>query len=68
MQQHAQPNRIISVSVISDHERAPRKYTSGRVCAEPYCGTRLSVYNGREYCSLHRTEVAPRTRGTSVDL
>ncbi len=67
MQQHAQDFGIIGVRSFNDHERPPRKYTSGRVCAEPHCGTRLSVYNGKEYCSLHRTD-APRTRGRSVAI
>jgi hypothetical protein len=67
MQHHAQENGTISVRAFNDHERPPRKFSSGRVCAEPGCRTRLSVYNGRDYCSLHRIVLAPRTRGTGVD-
>jgi hypothetical protein len=67
MQVRTEANITTSVRVLNDHDRPPRKYSSGRVCAEPYCGTRLSVYNGREFCALHRTDVARRTRGRSVD-
>jgi len=39
----------------------------GRVCAEPECGTRLSVYNEQEFCSLHAPMVVPRMRGKVLD-
>jgi hypothetical protein len=33
--------------------RANRKYTTGRVCAEPGCETKLSVYNKWQFCWQH---------------
>jgi hypothetical protein len=32
------------------------------------CDTCLSAYNGREFCSLHRSDVVLRTRGRSADI
>ena len=34
-------------------ETRPTRYMAGRVCAEPHCGTHLSIYNAGLYCSLH---------------
>jgi endogenous inhibitor of DNA gyrase (YacG/DUF329 family) len=34
----------------------------GRRCAEPYCGTILSVYNPSPYCCLHERRGAARVR------
>jgi len=47
----------------NSHDRAPRRFASGRQCAEPGCATRLSVYNESDYCLLHKVELAPRVRG-----
>ena len=33
--------------------RASRRYQEGRVCADPECETKLSMYNKREYCNVH---------------
>ena len=33
--------------------RPNRRYSSGRVCAEPGCGTRLSVYSKWSHCWQH---------------
>lgn len=63
MQQRTQANGIVIVGASNNHQLPPRKFSPGRVCAEPGCSTRLSVYNGKNYCSLHRADVAPRTRG-----
>lgn len=38
-----------------------------RICAEPDCATRLSVYNDLDYCSLHAPMVVPRMRGKVLD-
>jgi hypothetical protein len=50
----------------NDHDRPPRKFAQGRVCAEPGCSTRLSIYNEGEHCSLHMVAVAPRVRGKKL--
>ena len=41
--------------------RPNRVWGAGRVCAERGCGTRLSIYNRSEDCSLHelRTRKPP---------
>ena len=33
--------------------RANKRYTPGRVCADPGCGTKLSMYNKWQYCWQH---------------
>jgi hypothetical protein len=33
-----------------------KKHPAGRVCAEPGCGTVLSVYNETDRCGLHQPE------------
>jgi hypothetical protein len=43
--------------------RASRQYAQGRVCAEPGCTTRLSVYNRRDKCWAHAEMKVPRLRG-----
>lgn len=35
---------------------APQTYPAGRVCAQDGCGTRLSIYNGGEWCARHEPE------------
>ena len=41
-------------------ERRTPLAAQDRICAEPGCGTRLSVYNDLEHCSLHAPIVAGR--------
>ena len=48
-------------------ERNLPRSSSGRICAEPGCQTRLSVYNELEHCSLHAPMVVPRMRGKVLD-
>jgi hypothetical protein len=48
-------------------ERNLPRSSNGRVCGEPDCNTRLSVYNEQEYCSLHAPMVVPRMRGKVLD-
>ena len=52
----------IGGEVRNDHDRPPRKFAPGRECAEYECGTRLSIYNKSDYCSLHAVGVL-RVRG-----
>jgi hypothetical protein len=58
-------------SAIIGQRSAPSVQQRGRVCAEPGCRTRLSIYNQNRFCSLH-TECPTckqrnhRRRGTSV--
>jgi len=45
----------------TDRQNAPA--IAGRVCQDPGCCTRLSIYNDMEFCSLHAPMVVPRMRG-----
>jgi hypothetical protein len=47
-------------------ERSVRRSAPGRVCQEPECATRLSVYNDGKHCSLHAPRITPRTRGRKI--
>jgi len=64
MQLHTE---TVSGEVPSDHGRPPPRFAQGRVCADPECTTRLSVYNESQYCSLHMAGLAPRVRGRNLD-
>jgi hypothetical protein len=66
VQEHKQNVVTIGVASFNDHDRAPRRFLLGRVCAEYDCGTRLSIYNDGSYCSLHAPAVAPRLRGKKI--
>jgi hypothetical protein len=44
-------------------ERNLPRSADGRVCGEPGCSTRLSVYNEQDFCALHAPMVVPRMRG-----
>jgi len=47
--------------------RALRQSAAGRICAEPECTTRLSVYNAQDRCAVHqRPSRPPRNRGRRV--
>ncbi len=55
-----EPLRAISTV----HSRASHSYSPGRICAEPDCGTRLSVYNRAAYCGVHEEPRPYYVRGT----
>ena len=46
--------------------QAPRRFTAGRVCAEPECTKKLSTYNRSETCFGHSPIRFPRTRGRTI--
>jgi hypothetical protein len=48
---------------IQSGRRPSRTYANGRVCAHQGCGTRLSMYNRREFCHVHAPVRFPRVRG-----
>jgi hypothetical protein len=62
VQERMQTGGVIGVGSFNDHDRPPRRFASGRVCANCDCGTRLSIYNNGSYCSLHAKGVV-RVRG-----
>lgn len=43
-----------------------RTYSQGRVCAEPDCEARISVYNRNDRCWLHLGFKVPRVRGRKL--
>ena len=51
---------------ISGNVRPSRAYKRDRVCQEPECGTRLSIYNNGKFCSQHEPMATPRTRGRKI--
>jgi hypothetical protein len=66
VQVRTETGSAISVRSLDDHDRPPRRFVSGRLCAEFGCDTQLSIYNDSEYCSLHHLGVKPRIRGRKV--
>ncbi|MGH9102709.1 MAG: hypothetical protein ACRDYD_06970 [Acidimicrobiales bacterium] len=51
---------------ISGSDRPSRSFAPDRVCAEPGCGTRLSIYNDGRFCYLHEPMTVTRTRGRKI--
>jgi hypothetical protein len=51
---------------ISGSERPSKSFAKDRVCSEPGCSTRLSIYNNGKYCSQHEPMSVPRTRGKKI--
>ena len=66
MRVRTESDMTISVRPLNDHDQPPRKFAPGRVCAEPGCDTRLSIYNEGTHCSKHNMSVKPRLRGKKV--
>ena len=51
---------------LTGSERPSRAYSKDRVCHEPGCQTRLSMYNNGKYCFQHEPMAVPRTRGKKI--
>ena len=51
---------------LSGNDRPSRSYGKGRVCREPSCDTRLSMYNNGKFCAQHAPLIVPRTRGRKI--
>lgn len=56
----------IGATGITGHGRPSRTFGRGRICAEPSCGTHLSIYNDGKFCYLHEPQAAPRLRGKNL--
>ena len=54
---------IIAKNVGRQASRQTKKYNSERYCAQKNCTTKLSTYNSKKYCFLHRPVSYPRVRG-----
>lgn len=63
MQEHTGIGASVGGWALNSHDRPAQTFAPGRVCAEYDCFTRLSIYNGSCYCSLHELCVVPITRG-----
>ena len=59
-------DQSIGATAFAGHGRPSRTFASGRVCAEPGCDTKLSIYNDDEYCCLHVSPSTPRLRGKKI--
>jgi len=53
VQQREHTDTAIGAERFNNHDRPPKRFAPGRLCAEPGCGARLSIYNEAMYCSLH---------------
>ena len=59
--------RVIQGTPISGgSDRPSRSFGKGRVCKEPGCRTRLSMYNNGKFCYQHEPMAVPRTRGRKI--
>jgi hypothetical protein len=59
-------DRPVIGEAISSGGGITRRFRAGRVCREPGCSTRLSIYNDGDRCSIHEPMSAPRTRGRKI--
>jgi hypothetical protein len=51
---------------INGADRPSKAFSKDRLCREPECETRLSIYNNGKYCYLHEPMAVPRTRGKKI--
>jgi hypothetical protein len=58
--------RVVRATSLSGNDRPSRSFGSGRVCREPGCTTRLSIYNNGKFCYQHEPMIVPRTRGKKI--
>ena len=63
MEPRAEAGPVVGTRSLNDRNRPARRFPTGRLCANPECGTRLSIYNDSDYCSLHREPSSTRLRG-----
>ncbi|MGH9151675.1 MAG: hypothetical protein ACRD03_04635 [Acidimicrobiales bacterium] len=58
--------RAVQGTPFTGSDRPSRSFGKGRVCKEPGCGTRLSMYNSGKFCYEHEPMAVPRTRGRKI--
>ena len=51
---------------ISGNDRPSKAFGAGRICRNPDCGTRLSIYNDGIFCYRHEPMTVPRVRGKKI--
>jgi len=59
-------DRAVRGTPFSGSDRPSRSFGTGRVCKEPDCETRLSMYNSGKFCYEHEPMTVPRTRGRKI--
>jgi len=59
-------DRAVRGTSLSGNDRPSRSFGAGRVCREPGCSTRLSIYNNGKFCYQHEPMAVPRTRGKKI--
>jgi hypothetical protein len=59
-------DQAIGGTTLATHGRPARTFRHGRVCSEPGCETKLSIYNDDDLCSLHVSPSTPRLRGKKI--
>lgn len=58
-------DEMVGAELLGRHHVRVRTFSNDRVCAHEACRTRLSIYNGGLYCSVHDFRVEP-LRGLHV--
>jgi hypothetical protein len=58
--------RSLSGHTLSGGERPSKAFGKGRICREPGCTTKLSMYNNGKYCYQHEPMAVPRPRGQKI--
>ncbi|HVM04441.1 MAG TPA: hypothetical protein VM242_04635 [Acidimicrobiales bacterium] len=58
--------RAVQGTPFSGSDRPSKSFGRGRVCKEPGCETRLSMYNSGKFCYEHEPMTVPRTRGRKI--
>jgi len=53
---------VVSGRMVGPRGGAPKRFSVGRVCAEPDCSTQLTMYNRLDTCFRHSPIRYPRTR------
>ena len=59
-------DRAVQGTPFRGSDRPSKSFGKGRVCKEPSCGTRLSMYNSGKFCYEHEPMTVPRTRGRKI--
>jgi hypothetical protein len=59
-------SEVVSGTAVTGVGRPSKRYAEGRVCKEPGCATKLSIYNKGKFCYIHEPIKVPRTRGRKV--
>jgi hypothetical protein len=58
--------RAVQGTPFKGSDRPSRSFGKGRVCKDPDCETRLSMYNSGKFCYEHEPMTIPRTRGKKI--